>query len=317
MATIVVSDPYEHLSLDRQVRMLQDRGMVVPDLEWAKVRLAHIGYCRLRPYWYTWYEPDGAALESDKIVKRFRPDADFRSVIDTYRFDRELRLLVFAEIERIETSIKTTVIDVFSSALDANWYEHREHFTDPVRHAELFIAIAKSVDRRRQKEDGFVVRAKGSRYPPAWEALQDLSLGQLSKMYYNMKPGPLKKRVAEVYGLDDSVLASWLNTLTEVRNTCAHHSRLWNREILTAPVIPKVVDSQRWITTPDKRSATRVYFSLVMMKYLLLAFMPDTGLTKRIAGLLEAYPKIPRGRMAWPDSWKEEPVWRLGGTENE
>jgi abortive infection bacteriophage resistance protein len=26
-------------------------------------------------------------------------------------------------------------------------------------------------------------------------------------------------------------LASWLHTLTFIRNCCAHHSRLWNREL--------------------------------------------------------------------------------------
>ncbi|WP_349293799.1 Abi family protein [Marinobacter sp. M3C] len=35
------------------------------------------------------------------------------------------------------------------------------------------------------------------------------------------------------------LLQSWLHTLTIVRNICAHHARLWNRELGIKPELPK------------------------------------------------------------------------------
>ncbi|WGT25886.1 Abi family protein [Pseudomonas marginalis] len=34
-------------------------------------------------------------------------------------------------------------------------------------------------------------------------------------------------------------MQSWLHTLTTIRNMCAHHSRLWNRELGIRPELPR------------------------------------------------------------------------------
>ena len=45
--------------------------------------------------------------------------------------------------------------------------------------------------------------------------------------------------VAARYGLNNGrVFASWLRSLNYLRNVCAHHSRLWNRNIVDQPRLP-------------------------------------------------------------------------------
>ncbi|WP_411741468.1 Abi family protein [Pseudomonas sp. BF-RE-29] len=48
-----------------------------------------------------------------------------------------------------------------------------------------------------------------------------------------------KKAIASRFNLPFEVLASWLHTLTFIRNCCTHHSRLWNRELSIRPSLPK------------------------------------------------------------------------------
>lgn len=51
-----------------------------------------------------------------------------------------------------------------------------------------------------------------------------------------------KKIIAEGFDLFAPLLESWLHTLTVIRNICAHHARLWNRELGIKPASPTQKD---------------------------------------------------------------------------
>lgn len=56
----------------------------------------------------------------------------------------------------------------------------------------------------------------------------------------NFAPAGVREDVADSCGFSPSQLASWLKSLNVVRNTCAHHSRLFNRVNTLTPKIPPV-----------------------------------------------------------------------------
>ena len=45
-----------------------------------------------------------------------------------------------------------------------------------------------------------------------------------------------KREIAKAFGLDGTVLGSWLHALSYVRNLAAHHQRLWNRAYTIKPI---------------------------------------------------------------------------------
>ena len=58
----------------------------------------------------------------------------------------------------------------------------------------------------------------------------------------------LMKRVARDFDMPQhEYLRSWLESLTIVRNYCAHHARLWNAHFAVRPKITSRM-RQRWIT---------------------------------------------------------------------
>lgn len=69
-----------------------------------------------------------------------------------------------------------------------------------------------------------------------------VSFGTWSKLYKHLQkaepkhPNP-KKEIAKVFGLSVSLLESWLHGLSLLRNTCAHHGRVWNRRFGYRPEI--------------------------------------------------------------------------------
>ena len=61
-----------------------------------------------------------------------------------------------------------------------------------------------------------------------------MSFGSLLTFARGVAP-TLQQRVAGDFGLPDELFFSWLRSLYSLRNACAHHSRIWNREFGTTP----------------------------------------------------------------------------------
>ena len=71
-----------------------------------------------------------------------------------------------------------------------------------------------------------------------------------------------------------SPLASWLEQLTIIRNSCAHHSRVWNKCFVPVPTTPlKTMDAFKDL--PDGQSE-RIFGAIVVMSFLLRRTSPGT-----------------------------------------
>ena len=68
-------------------------------------------------------------------------------------------------------------------------------------------------------------------FPPSWMTLEVVSMGTLSKLFSALDSNNSSSRtIAKDLGLYKvEILKNWLHALSSLRNTCAHHSRLWNR----------------------------------------------------------------------------------------
>ncbi len=84
--------------------------------------------------------------------------------------------------------------------------------------------------------------------PPSWMCVEIMYFSQISKIFQNLKSREDRNDIAQDYGLPESIFESWLHTINYVRNICAHHSRLWNRDFQIVPkkYIPK---SKKWINS--------------------------------------------------------------------
>ena len=95
------------LSITDQIAKLKERELHFED----EIRFAHhlsnIRYYRLRAYTYPFQ--DNTKPEHEFIQK-----VSFEEIISLYVFDRQLRLLVFNAIEKIEISLRTKIIYEFA-----------------------------------------------------------------------------------------------------------------------------------------------------------------------------------------------------------
>ena len=84
-----------------------------------------------------------------------------------------------------------------------------------------------------------------------------------------------QQQLAAHFGLLPPVLESWLHTLNYVRNTCAHHARLWNRELPIRPKVPDQKHQPDW-HVPAPPANDRVYVVLLLLRHLQRLVAPQS-----------------------------------------
>lgn len=294
------------LSVDDQILLLKDRGMVIDNNEKAKMYLSNISYYRLSAYWYTF-------LDEPKSEHNFKKSTTFDMALDTYVFDRKLRLLIFDEIERIEIALRTTLIHHYSLMYGNNWYENKTLFRGQDSYFYKFNSILQ--DEMNKTREVFIKhyrqKYKTPANPPSWMALELASFGQLSMLFKNLKNCDAKKNVASHFAIDEQVLTSWLESLSYVRNACAHHMRLWNRKLPRTPIIPSNPKLDWLVENPSTDKQNRIYLSLCVISYLLSSISPGNSFAKKITDLLNKYPALPKHYMGFTENWDKEKLWSV------
>jgi abortive infection bacteriophage resistance protein len=310
--------PYDKapLSFSDQVALLRSRGLEIPDEAKALAYLNEISYYRLSAYF----------LPYQRVKDSFNAGVTFDQILDTYTFDRELRLLVFDCIERIEVAIRTQMI--YQMALhhkDSHWQDKQHHFVKPYyntigRPVDPYNGLQSIISRAMtaRKPEVFIHHYRNTydvpRNPPAWMCLELLTIGELSNLYRGLNDKGDKKRIADFFGVHQKVFVSWLHTLTYVRNLCAHHSRLWNRDLAIEPT-RLLTPIGPWIG-PAFENNSRVFYFICVMKYLLGRANPSNHLGAKLEGLFKKYPNVPVQFMGIPSDetgnmldWQSEPIW--------
>lgn len=281
----------------QQIALLKQRGMHIEDDAEALFYLEHLNYYRLTAYWLP--------FEADHATHQFKAGTSFASVLELYRFDRELRLLLLDAIERVEVSVR------------AHWAYALAHHHGAHAHLDDTLAVNRSNWQKNTADLEKEVRRADERFilhmadhyvetlPPVWAVCEVMSLGVLSRWYGNLKPMPTRKIIAAAYGLDEAVLGSWLHHLSQVRNVCAHHGRLYNRDFKRTPMRPKRKPANVASAFAPNR---RLYNTLIILLYFMDTLAPNHTWRSRLIALLNRYAHtLPN--MGFVGQWLHHPLW--------
>lgn len=290
-------------TIEEHILQLQGRGMLIADVELAKHYLSHVSYYRLAGYWWP--------MQADKVNHVFKENSKFEDVVNLYNFDRELRVLLFDVIEKIEISIRTKLIYHLSHEFDPWWFQNPELFEDTQALVKTLATIQEEIERSK---DTFIVDHKkrykeDKRFPPAWKTLEMTSFGSLSKLYGNLKNTIQSKDIIaqELGAVNHTYLPSWLQSIAQIRNYCAHHSRLWNKNL---PGTPKILSKPPNAWIKDVPSNTQqLYLHLCIMRYLLNVVVPENTFNVRLKELIDKYPNVDPNALGLKPDWEKEPLW--------
>ena len=290
------------LSFADQADRLMQRGLAA-DRDELIDRLAAVNYYRLSAYWYTFRiagDPD------DKLM----PGTTLETVWRRYVFDRQLRLLVMDAVERVEVAIRTQIVNRHVLQFGPFGYLNRASLPGLGRGEHSTLLEKVRTEARNSRED-FVrhYRGKytGERDLPLWMVCELMTFGGMLALFMGLRTR-MKKDVARHYGITVPVLGSWLKTLNQVRNICAHHARLWNRTFGVQAVIPEAGTHSDW-HAPVTITGDCTFGVLTVLYYLLKQVAPQSQWKARFLKLLADYPDIPIRFMGFPDNWDESPLW--------
>lgn len=290
------------LTLEQQLSILKQRGLVIDNEAEARSTLDTISYFRLAGYW--------RLMEVDKQDHIFKPGSHFSQIVNLYHFDEELRMLVFAAIQQIEVTVRTRLIRLFSERHGAFWFMEAKLADSGTMFQSNLNSLQEELNR---SEDEFILehfrKYDAPPMPPVWKTLEVASMGTLSKLYANMNDSGAKKAVSRSFMIPKfEYMRNWLRCITVIRNICAHHARLWNTNIVVKPNLPNRLPNQ-WITNrqtaPDK-----LYPHLCYIAYWLNSINPSNTFIKDIQALLAKYPVVDPAAMGFPRGWQNEPLWQ-------
>lgn len=310
-------------SFSEQLELLKARGLTAQDEASALMWLQRVGYYRLSAYWYPFrvfrHEQDAVtgALRSVR-TDDFVAGTTFSDAVELYLFDRKLRVLLADALERIEVSLRVEVayrlgkIDTFAhlheSSFHPSFRDRRGNSGQTVfqawqqRHSQLVT---------RSKED-FVKHYRQKHGPdmPLWVAIEVWDFGTVSQLLAMMRV-PDQQAIAARYGIADwKMFASWVRALSYLRNLVAHHSRVWNRNMVSEPRIA-ASGVPRWceefVGKPELLAKPFVYLAIV--RHMVEVICPGSQWRHRLSDHLLAFPTQASQRkqsvsaMGAPDGW--------------
>ncbi|MDO8692473.1 MAG: Abi family protein [Sheuella sp.] len=297
----IVRSPFEKkpTTYAQQISLLQNRGMIIEGPIETEFLLQHVNYYRLSAYWIP--------FQTNHKNHAFKSDTRFSEVLNLYAFDRELRLLVLDAIERIEVSVRS------------QWAYHLAHHHGPHAHLDHDLSVKRDLWERNldklsneinRSDEAFIKHLK-SKYnealPATWAVCEVMSLGLLSRWYNNLKPMPTRRAIADAYLIDEKVLESWLRHLSLIRNICAHHSRLWNREFTITPLLPRTKPST--LASQCKKNSRKIYNTLVILIYFMDVVCPKNNWREIFKNLAKKY-AIRLVEMDFPCGWEDFNIWK-------
>jgi abortive infection bacteriophage resistance protein len=292
-------------TLDEQIERLRRRGMQVDDVARARHYLGHLNYYRLRGYWMC-FESQGDGQE-----EHFRPGTCFDDVVRLYDFDRRLRLDINDAVERVEVSLRTRWAYVL--AHHGGCVAHRDSGLFNEHHDKLLDRMDALYGERNEV---FLKRyLDRGEEPPIWAFCEVLTLGQLSKWLSSILDRKLRVAIAEPYGMRECAWCSFVRQLAYVRNLCAHHGRVWNRQLVVGTLqLPKKPETLATQLQHDPETKASIYNILALLAWTMRIISPGSAWRTNVRTLMEQYPDLWED-VGFPADWNKFELWQSDDAE--
>lgn len=238
---------------DELAYLLVSRGMgsshgLSPNELTAQIseQLASVNYYRMAAYWYQFRIPrKGKATPSKAIAK----GTAWEDVVEYYRFDRRLRVLLFDAISRIEIALRGKIAESLCShdrtivnphndvSLFEKSFKKRRTGSNRTIKLSLYADMMSKVQRGYCDSKGDAAKHYRNakhvvdvRDLPVWVFLEYATFGNLSMLLsVGMKTADVATLAATLGFISRPFFVSVISLLHQVRNECAHQGRIWNR----------------------------------------------------------------------------------------
>lgn len=288
------------LTYKQQVDRLKDiHKLEIPSEEKAISILSRINYYRLSAY--------GIGLKRKNEPELYNKGISIDTLYRLYIFDSKFRNILFHTVEHIEIQFRTQMANYLALKYGPECYMNHQYFRSiHNQHGEDVFDILVNdftLECKRQKNLPFVVHHnhKYEGHFPIWAAIELFTFGRLTSLYSIMKNEDAKA-IAAIYKTRFDHLKSWLLSLVEIRNLCAHYGRIYNMPLKQKPYLFK--EYSQYQTS----GIQKVFPVIVTMKLMLeKCKSPQWKSTyQELCSLFEEYSDVIKlSFIGFPENWKQ------------
>lgn len=277
------------MTIDEQVENLKSIGLIVDDEEYAKKILNDISYFRLVKAYSLNLKPKNGCYDKQTT---------FKEIVALYLFNANFRQIIFPEIEKVEINVRCRVANFFAEQYGVLGYLQAENFADENYHAQFLKDINEEIGRNSKAPfvRNFRENYEGGNLP-IYALVEVFNFGTLSKFYKNMLNKD-KKAIAKSFGVGYTYFESWLESISYVRNICAHYGRIYNAKLSKTPILYKEY-------TQVGIGNNRIYGVLLCLKHLLKNDVHWNLFVDKIELLFDKYQYVKISTMGFPENWRE------------
>lgn len=210
----------EPKTFDEQIEILKNRGLIINNVEYAKSILSNVNYYRFTAYLLTYKKKDDSYIDG----------TTFETIAAIYGFDREFRNLLTGVLGNIEISFRTYIAYTLAIKYGTIGYLDRNNFMNSEFHNGFLLNLEKEKNNNSNK---LFIKHHNDKYEgrlPIWVAAEIMTFGMLSKLYSNMLPVDKSYIKNNLCKINPTLVDTWLQSLTHIRNQCAHYGRIYNTQ---------------------------------------------------------------------------------------
>ncbi|MEN6646575.1 Abi family protein [Gardnerella swidsinskii] len=236
---MVIYKPFT--TIRQQIELLKSRGVVFPDEIKAMEILEREGYYSVVN---GYKNPFLESKNSNKYVQ----GAKFEQIYYLFKFDRELRSIIFAATTRAEALLRSSCSYCFSQmhGNEVNAYLNETNYEDPKESGGLIKAFNRIIENNKSNNQKLNIGKEYIRHcinnhdgqVPLWVLSNDLTFGQMFWFYKAQTKcvrGLVAKKYTELYNsshcsqkdITSIKIDSIYRRIKEFRNICAHDERLY------------------------------------------------------------------------------------------
>lgn len=217
----------EFKTLDEQIDILKNRGLVINDIDKAKRLLLRENYFFINGYRHIF-------LKNHKD-SNFVKGTTFEELYAVFQFDRSFRNILFKNLLIVENNLKS----IISYTLSKKYGVREKDYLKPSNFSldskkirqvnDVLNKIKRQIKLNGRQHSATLHYLSNYGYVPLWILVKLLSFGMINELYSILKPED-KLAISEYYDLDVETLGIYIGLLSNYRNLCAHEDIVYDHK---------------------------------------------------------------------------------------
>lgn len=220
-------DKKEFKTLEEQLKIFENKGLIINDREKAKNILLKENYFFLNGYRLIFMHSN----DNKKFVK----NSTFEELYTMFLFDRELRNILFKNLLIVENNIKSIIsytLSIKYGYKEKNYLKASNFTTDHKeqrRVNDVLNKMKRQIRVNAQNHTATLHYVNNYGYIPLWVLVKVLSFGLINELYGILKPED-QQEICDRYNISAQNMEIYLSLLANYRNLCAHEDILYDHK---------------------------------------------------------------------------------------